>query len=383
MSDVIRILKGPDRVRLRPAVIFGDDGIEGAQCAVEMLLRIMASECVDGHSSRLDVTLYPDQSLEITNYGRGIYFGEPDEDNDTLWKELFCEIYAGSKFADTCEEAVPAIFESPEAVSSRVYRIEGYDQMYLCAVQYASEYMDVCSVRDGYQYTLHFEKGENLGGLKKTPCSLVSETKIRFKLDQEVFSEIGITRNFLSTELETLALLNPGVICSLGEAGEASRQVFSFPNGIADYFQNYRGTDDHLPVYLNCIEGKGQERYNRPFYQAKVQIGVSFEKNRGYIQCYHNQRELTVGGTHLREALSSIGKYLSDRLGIPLSHEQLREHLQLVIHSQSSTVPLWENGTRSGICNTVIKDMTHDALGEPFAYFLRKNQNKILGIFSE
>lgn len=177
MSNTIRIFKGPDRVWLRPAVISGDDGLDGAKRAVEMMMCIMAAEYIDGYSNRLDVSLYEDYSIGMKNLGRGIYFGDARDTDDTVWKEMFCEIFAGPKFGYQQEDDYRySIFYKAGTAPKRDYRIDDYDDLYLCAIQYASEYMDVTSVRDGYKYALHFEKGINIGGLSKTACDLPSGT---------------------------------------------------------------------------------------------------------------------------------------------------------------------------------------------------------------
>ena len=381
MSNTIRILRGPERVRLRPAVIFGDDGIEGAKHAVGMMLCIMAAECIDGYSHSLKVTIFKDHSIEINNDGRGLFFGEPHKTDDSIWKDMFCEIFAGSKFEDSNNRRF-SIFAPPDTMPKREYSIEEYDDLYLCAVQFASEYMDVISVRDNFKHVLHFEKGINIGGLKKDACDQTSETWIRFKLDKEVFSDIAIPHMFFQNQLEALAMLNPGITCSLQIEEDNSTQVFSFPKGIADYMENHKCEGHSAPVFINIIEGIGQERYNRPAYKASVEVGISFEANNGYIKCYHNQRELTFGGSHIRAILPKICDCFLCQTDVSPSLEQLLQHLQLVVTSYSSVTTYWENGTRRSICNTVIKDMTEDTLDDRFSDFLTANSTLIKQIFA-
>lgn len=382
MGDVIRVLKGPERVRLRPAVVFGDDGADGAMHAVEMMLSVMASECIDGYSPSLEVTVFNDHSIGVKNFGRGIYFGDPQSNDDTLWKDMFCEIYARSRYEDTKDSNTRyTIFAEPYTTPKREYSIEDYDDLFLCAIQYACEYMDVVSVRDNYQYTLHFEKGYNIGGLQKVACNQASETQIRFKLDNEVFSDIVLPQDFLPDQLKALALLNPGIRCVLQIEGEEVTQVFSFPLGAIDYISGHRAQGFATPIFTNTVIGMGQERYNRPAYKARVEVTVSFEENNGYIKCFHNQRELTFGGTHIHAILSKICNYIPCRTGASPSSKQLQQHLQLIVTTYSSATTYWENGTRRSICNTVIKDMAEDTLDEGFMDFLTNNSNLIEQIF--
>lgn len=382
MNDIIRILKGPERVRLRPAVIFGDDGIEGAKHAVEMMLCIMASECIDGYSPSLEVTIHKDSSIGVKNFGRGIFFGDPHNQDDTIWRDMFCEIYAGSRYADPCDNNRYSIFAEPGTTLKREYSIEDYDDLYLCAIQYACEYMDVVSVRDNCKYMLHFEKGFNIGGLQKSSCENQSETQIRFKLDKDVFTDIAVPQQFVVDQLKALAMLNPGVRCSLQVEEENTAQEFYFPKGSVEYIVAHQCHGQSTPVFTNMIEGMGQERYNRPAYKAKVEVSVSFETNNGYIKCYHNQRELTFGGSHIRAILSKICDYIPCRTDASPSPEQLRQHLQLVVASYSNVTTYWENGTRRSICNTVIKDMGEDTLDDSFRDFLTDNSALIEQIFA-
>lgn len=382
MSDAIRVLKGPERVRLRPAVIFGDDGIDGSKHAIGMMLCIMASECIDGYSPSLEVTVFNDLSIGVKNYGRGIFFGDPQRKDDSRWQDMFCELFARSRYADPeSSNTRYSIFAEPDTTPKREYSIEDYDDLYLCAVQYACEYMDVVSVRDNCKFSLHFEKGHNIGGLQKTACNQPSETQIRFKLDKEVFTEIVLPQDFLPDQLKALALLNPGVRCILQIEGEEATQVFSFPQGAIDYISSHRTQGLATPIFTNTIAGMGQERYNRPAYKAKVEVTVSFEENNGYIKCFHNQRELTFGGTHIHAILSKICNYIPCRTGASPSIKQLQQHLQLIVTSYSSVITYWENGTRRSICNTMIKDMAEDALDEGFRDFLTNNSTLIEHVF--
>lgn len=379
----IRRLTGPERVRLRPAVIFGDDGIEGAQCAVEMMLCIMASECIDGYSPSLEVTLFQDNSIEIKDSGRGIFFGDPGQPDDSIWKDMFCEIYAGSRYLDSIDtNSRYSIFAQPGTTLKREYSIKEYDDLYLCAVQYASEYMDIVSVRDNYKYILNFKKGYNAGGLQKTTCNQPNGTQIRFKLDREVFSDIDMPQAFFADQLEILSLLNPGIVCTFKTEGRDDAQVFSFPTGIVDYITCHISHAMSTPIFSNTIEGMGQERYNRPAYKAKVEVALSFAANNGYIKCFHNQRELTYSGTHVNALLSKICNYLSFQTGVSPSLELLRQHLQLVVSSYSYMNTHWENGTRRSIRNTVIRDMAEDTLDDRFRDFLKDNTALVEQIFA-
>ena len=144
MSDSIRVLKGPERVRLRPAVIFGDDGIDGSKHAIGMMLCIMASECIDGYSPSLEVTVFNDLSIGVKNFGRGIFLGDPQSKDDSQWQDMFCELLARSRYADPKSSNTRySIFAEPDTTPKREYSIEDYDDLYLCAVQYKSHTAEI------------------------------------------------------------------------------------------------------------------------------------------------------------------------------------------------------------------------------------------------
>ena len=178
MDTTIQMLQGADRVRLRPAVVFGSHGPEGALCAVKMLLDVMTA---DPALTKLDFTQHPDGSLEFSMDGSGLYLGSGQPEDSGLWKERFDEI--------PCASAYEAL--DPD-LSCYFRKTENWEAFELCAVQYVSEFMDVTAIREGFEFRLHFEKGINKGGLRVLPSQSPSGTKIHFRLDETVFSSIAI-----------------------------------------------------------------------------------------------------------------------------------------------------------------------------------------------
>ena len=151
----ISALKGADRVRKRPAVIFGSDGIDGCQHSVFEILSNSIDEAREGYGKKITVTRFSDGSIEVEDHGRGIPVDFNEKENEFNWKLVFCEMYAGGKYNNNEGESYEFSL--------------GMNGLGLCSTQYSSEYMDVDIRRGGTRYTLHFEKGENVGGLKKEP----------------------------------------------------------------------------------------------------------------------------------------------------------------------------------------------------------------------
>ena len=154
-NDSISSLKGPDRVRRRPAVIFGSDGLEGCQHSVFEIISNSIDEARAGFGRRILVTRYRDCSMEVQDFARGCPVDWNEKEQRYNWELVYCELYAGGKY-NTLEG------ESYE------YSL-GLNGLGSCATQYSSRYMDVEVHRDGFCYKLHFERGELKGEMEKTP----------------------------------------------------------------------------------------------------------------------------------------------------------------------------------------------------------------------
>jgi DNA gyrase subunit B len=195
MDTKIERITGADRVRLRPAVVFGSDGPEGALCAVKMLLDVLSA---DPEFTRLDVTRQEDGSIKISMDGQGLYLGSGQPEDDLLWKERFDEIPCSSAY----DKHVPDL-------SSYFRKTDVFEEFDLCAVQYASEFMDVTVVRNGLEFKLHFEKGENKGGLTVLPAQSPNGSRIHFRLDDTVFSSVAFSEDAVLNYIQQLNVSFP------------------------------------------------------------------------------------------------------------------------------------------------------------------------------
>ena len=176
-NESISALKGADRVRKRPGVIFGSDGLEGCEHAVFEILSNAIDEAREGYGKKIVVTRFLDHSVEVQDFGRGIPVDYNNREKCYNWELVYCELYAGGKY---------------ESASDYEFSL-GLNGLGLCATQYSSEWMDAEICRDGFIYKLHFEKGENVGGLhKEEPTKRKTGSKIRWKPDNDVFTDIAI-----------------------------------------------------------------------------------------------------------------------------------------------------------------------------------------------
>lgn len=153
-NESITMLKGPDKVRKRPGVIFGSDGPDGCAHSIFEVISNSIDEARAGYGSKIIVTRYWDNSIEVEDFGRGCPVDFNKNENRYNWELVYCELYAGGKYNSNDDNYAYSL---------------GLNGLGLCATQFASAYMDVEIFRDGYQYNLHFEKGVNVGGLQKKP----------------------------------------------------------------------------------------------------------------------------------------------------------------------------------------------------------------------
>ena len=154
-NDSISALKGADRVRKRPAVIFGSDGLEGCEHAIFEILSNAIDEAREGHGDLVIVTRYADCSIEVEDFGRGCPVDWNEKEGRYNWELVFCELYAGGKYDNN-------------AGGDYEFSL-GLNGLGACATQYASRYFDATIRRDGWKYSLHFERGELVGEMGKEP----------------------------------------------------------------------------------------------------------------------------------------------------------------------------------------------------------------------
>ena len=297
-NETISLLKGADRVRKRPAVIFGSDGIEGCRQAVFEILTNSIDEAREGYGKKITVTKFLDGSIEVADMGRGIPVDFNNKENRYNWELVFCEMYAGGKY----DNNTGGLYE---------YSL-GTNGLGLCATQYASEYMTADIVRDGYAYHLDFEKGENVGGLKKEPAPKKRHTgsTIKCKPDPEVFSDTNVTADYFKDVIKKQAIVNPGILFIFNQEtreGMVSTEYF-YENGIEDYVKELRGENALSKVTFNSGDATGRDAANRPEYKLKMNVAYAFSNKISDIEFYHNSSYLEHGGspeTALKNAFRS------------------------------------------------------------------------------
>ncbi len=353
-NESISSLKGADRVRKRPAVIFGSDGIEGCMHCIFEILSNSIDEAREGFGNKIILSKYIDGSVEIEDFGRGIPVDFNNNEQKFNWELLFTELYAGGKYNNSDE-------------SNYEYSL-GMNGLGLCATQYASEFMSARIRRDGYEYTLNFEKGENIGGLQKIKSKYSKTgTKIRWKPDSSVFTDTKIDDDVLLSMIKRQAIVNNNIlfIVRLEEKkDEFKEERFEYKDGLSDYIQEFSSGNLVTPIQNFSEETKARDRDDKPEYKLKINASMAFSQNVNLLEYYHNSSWLEHGGVPDRAVktafvsqfdshLRKLNKYNKNESKI--SFADIQDCLLLVV-SSFSNVTSYENQTKKAITNKGIYD---------------------------
>ena len=370
-NESITSLKGADRVRKRPAVIFGSDGIEGCQHSVFEILSNSIDEAREGYGKEIVVTKYEDHSIEIEDFGRGIPVDYNKNEERYNWELVFCELYAGGKYNNS--EAENYEFSL------------GLNGLGLCSTQYSSEYMDVDIRRDGTRFTLHFEKGENVGGLKREQYTgKKTGTKIRWKPDLEVFTDINISDEYFIDTIKRQAVVNAGInfIFRTEKNGKLETMEFRYENGIADHVKELVGEDAISQIQLWQTERMVSDRDDKPEYKTKINIALAFSNKVSTSEYYHNSSWLEYGGAPERAVKNafvySIDSYLKqngkyNKNESKINFDDVKDCLVIVISSFSS-VTSYENQTKKAITNKGIQDAMTEYMRHQLELYFIENK---------
>ena len=399
MNDKIVMLRGPERVRRRPVVIFGNDNIQGAQQAVRTILEIFATEAQLGQCKHLTI-VHNGAELTICGDDRGIYLGQGKND-DTIWKNIFCTPYGDPAYRPEedgyslgLQDTSHHVLYGDPVESNATFFPEDDGHWGLYCTQCATKNMVVISVRKGVKSTLHFEGGYNVGGIKHENSDDFRGTYFHFELDPQVFTEVVIPGAYFLETLDRFAMLSSGLTCTYTNVKESIHEEFSYPSGAADYVQKKAKSETAL-VYTKKIIAKGKERYNRVEYEACVEVALAPTPGCGNTLCMHNFRELTYGGAHHRQMQKRLcsafnEQFLSYIIGDDpktaveraeqrernqLTFEELSKHFTIVLATWCAPYCSdWANATRLAINNRMITDMTYDCLDTEFRNYVYENK---------
>ena len=374
-NESISSLKGADRVRKRPGVIFGSDGLEGCEHAVFEILSNAIDEARGGHGKLITVTRFADRSIQVEDQGRGCPVDWNEKEGRYNWELVFCELYAGGKYDNE---------------NSENYEFSlGLNGLGSCATQYASRYMDVTVWRDGKEYRLHFERGEIVGKLEvseQTGNKKRTGTTIRWLPDLDVFTDIDIPVDYYRDVMRRQAVVNAGVTFRLKNetaVGKFETEEFVYEHGIEDYIRELAGLDALTePVYWEA-ERRGRDRPDKPEYKVKLSVALCFSNKTALCEYYHNSSFLEHGGSPekaTRSAMvSAIDKYLRDNNKYVKGEAKITfpdvQDCLILVSSSFSTQTSYENQTKKAITNKFIQEAMTEFLRSRLEIYFIENRD--------
>lgn len=371
-EESISQLKGADRVRLRPAVIFGSDGIEGCEHAVFEILSNSIDEAREGYGTEITVTKFLDGSIEVLDHGRGMPMDYNEKEGRYNWELLFCEMYAGSKY-------------NTNNGGTYEYSL-GLNGLGLCATQYASEYMEAEIHKNGFCYKMSFAHGEPVGELQKEPYSKRDTgTRIRWKPDLKVFTDINIPLEYYQETIKRQSVVNEGVKFILKEqvgTNTFEKYEYSYENGITDYVKEIVGDNAFSSVQFWQAERKGKDRADMPEYKVKMNVALCFSNKVQLKEYYHNSSFLEHGGAPEKSVksafVSQIDSYLKAnskylKTDSKITFQDVDDCLVIVI-SSFSTQTSYENQTKKAITNKFIQEAMTDFLKHSLEVYFIENK---------
>ena len=367
----ISSLKGADRVRKRPGVIFGSDGIEGCCHSVFEILSNSIDEAREGHGDVIRVTLFEDGSVEVQDFGRGIPLGYNEKEQRYNWELVFCELYAGGKYNNN------------DADENYEYSL-GLNGLGSCATQYSSEYMEVEVLRDGHKYNIRFEKGENVGGLQKEKFKYEKTgTTIKWKPDLDVFTDIDIPPEYFMSVLKKQAVVNSGLKFIFRNEAKNEEHVFIYEDGIVDYVKEIASEKAITPVQFFAGDRSGRDRADKPEYKVKLSVAFCCNAEVNALEYYHNSSYLEHGGAPDRAVknafVGAMDQYLKNNNKYNKNESKIifadiADCLCLVSNS-FSTITSYENQTKKSITNKFIQEAMTEFLRHNLEIYFIENRD--------
>ncbi len=376
-NNSISALKGADRVRKRPAVIFGSDGLEGCQHSFFEILSNSIDEAREGYGEQIDIIRHSDYSITVKDYGRGIPLDYNNKEKKYNWKLVYCELYAGGKYNNNSAE-------------NYEYSL-GLNGLGACATQYASKYMEVTVYKDGFKYEVSFKKGKNVGGLKKEECNHESGTIQTWLPDLDVFTDINIPLEYFQDVLKKQSIVNKGIVFNLYDEFSGEHYQYYYENGIKDYIDELNNGKNISELLFFSDEKMGKDREDKPEYKVKAEIAISFNNEINALEYYHNSSYLEHGGAPDKAVKSAfvyeIDKFIKkenkyNKGEKKISFQDISDSLIIVINS-FSTMTSYENQTKKAINNKFIQEFITDLIKSKLEIYFIENKLEALKIVDQ
>ena len=380
----IKSLKGADRVRKRPAVIFGSDDLIGCQHSFIEILANSVDEAREGYGEKIIVKKYLDLSIEVEDFGRGVPLGYNEKEKRWNWELVFCELYAGGKYDNNDGNAA--------------YEFSlGLNGLGATATQYSSEYMEVQSYNGKTLSEMSFKTGNPKGELRVTDLEPKAPKKkgtiIRWRPDLKVFKEIDIPVEFLEATMRRQAFINAGIKFILEvekTKGRFEKTEFYYEKGVADYISEITDGITKTPPQLWKIETKGRDREDLPDYKFKAEVTFCFAKV-GKAEYYHNSSYLEYGGAPDKAVKAAftyaIDKYIKaqnkyNKNESRIAFQDIEDNLAVIVNS-ASTQTSYENQTKKAITNIFIQKSLTEFIKTKLEIYLTENQSAATAIMNQ
>ncbi len=357
-AEDIKILKGLEGVRKRPAMYIGTTGIEGLHHLVYEVVDNSVDEYLAGHCKTIEVIIHLDGSCTVIDDGRGIPAGpHPGDPKGRSAAEIaLTELHAGGKF------------------ESKAYRISGgLHGVGVSVVNALSEWLDVEIKQNGNVYQQHFERGKATSPLTIVGRTRGKGTKITFKPDQEIFEILDFSWDILSQRLRELAFLNRSLKIILTDERIEKSQIFHYSGGVISFVEHLNKNKN--PVHPKPIYIHGEKE--------DLIVEIALQYNDSYaemIYTFANNINTKEGGTHLvgfKSALTrTINAYaISSGLlknGNALAGEDVREGLTAVINVKLMS-PQFEGQTKMKLGNSEVKGIVESIMNEGLSTYFEEN----------
>lgn len=375
-NESIKSLKGADRVRLRPSVIFGSDGLDGCCHSFFEILSNAIDEFKEGHGKSIEVAYYNDKSIEVTDHGRGIPVDWNEKEKAYNWELLFCEMYAGGKYDNNDQNGYE-------------YSL-GLNGLGLCATQYASDYMEAEIFDGSYRYFLKFKKGApeqkvKAKVLEKTESNHKSGSRIKWRPDIEVFTDINIPLDYFTETIKKQAVCNAGLKFTLKyqhEDGRFENFEFCYENGINDYLAEFIGEEALTSIQSISADRKGRDREDKPEYKVRLNIAFCFSNKKQLLEYYHNSSFLEHGGSPDKAVQNGFTNGIDTYIKANNKYNKNESKIKFIdvsdclalISNSYSTIVSYENQTKKAITNKFIQDCMTDFIKQSLEVYFIENK---------
>ena len=356
-AEQIQVLKGLEAVRLRPAMYIGDTSTRGLHHLVYEVIDNSIDEVLVGYCDRITLTINKDESITITDNGRGIPVDEHPTEKRPALEVVMTTLHAGGKF------------------DKKTYKVSGgLHGVGVSVVNALSEWCEVKICRNGKVYFQRYKRGIPEEDIKIIGKGKTTGTITTFVPDTKIFKKPKFNFEILSERMRELAFLNRDLEISIKEEISNKSNVFRYEGGIVAFVEYLNETRDLLhkrPIYIN---GEREE----------TSLEIAMQYNNSYIEnifSYVNNIHTVEGGSHLvgfKAALTrTLNSYaqknnLLKNVDFTLTGEDVREGLTAVI-SAKVMEPQFEGQTKTKLGNSEIKGITESIFGDGLASFLEEN----------